>query len=248
MTAPARLAAVSVALAALGAPQSVRGHALLEPQQLQQALVEISRLQQEGREEGARAEVFCELGARVEALLDLLDRDSTAHGAEDVLGRLVVERLAARGLGVRRPATGAGYEYDQAALRECLARDPAGPRAAGAWFALLARSFRERAGADPARLDGGDPGALARAVEEERSFLRRHPGHERAREVRFFLGVDCVRLAHLRRAPRRAEYRRAGREALEEVRRSYPGTMEARAAEVLLEGTGHTGDGSARPR
>jgi outer membrane protein assembly factor BamD (BamD/ComL family) len=96
-------------------------------------------------------------------------------------------------------------------------------------------------GADPARLEHAEVGAVARAAAEEERFLARYPADDKAKEVRFFLAIDYYRLSRSDRSARGARYVRLGREALELVRTRYPGTMEARTAEALLQNLAVTG-------
>lgn len=59
----------------------------------------------------------------------------------------------------------------------------------------------------------------------------------RGQDARFFLAVDYYRLLkNVKDGETARRYERLSREALDTVVRQYPGTMEARAAEALLEG------------
>ena len=224
---------------------SVRAHDVIDPARLEQLLIEIARTQQ-ARAEALDPEAVYDLGEKVEAVVALLDQDVDAHGPDDLLARLVVGRLRTYGVHVRYGDPARRHAYDLAAFREYLSRAPDGPRAAAAWFRLLARSFHDSVGADPSRLEDADVGAVARAAAEEERFLARYPADVRAKEVRFFLAVDYYRLSRSDRPARRARYVRLGREALELLRARYPGTMEARTAEALLENLAATGKLRAR--
>ena len=230
MPAPAR--PILVALAFM--PLLARGHDVVDPERLQQALVEVARAQRQTQAPGADPEALYALGEKVEAVVDLLNQQAAAHGEGDVLSRLVADRLRAYGLRLRFSDGERRYAWDLAAFRDYLQRAPSGPRAAAAWYRLLARAFHERTG-DGTNLATADVAAVARAAEEEERFLRLHPGDEKAGEVRFFLAVDYYRLAVGEGAPRRARYLRLGRDALNAVREQKPGTMEARTAETLLD-------------
>ncbi len=224
---------VRVIAAALALPLAARAHDVVDPERLQQALVEVARAQRQAQAPGADPEALYALGEKVEAALDLLNQQVAAHGEGDLLSRLVADRLRAYGLGLRFSERERRWAWDQEAFRAYLQRAPSGPRAPAAWYRLLARAFHEGTG------DGGlaaaDVAAVARAVGEEERFLQRYPADERAREVQFFLAVDYYRLAVAEGTPRRARYRRLGREALSAVRERQPGTMEARTAETLLD-------------
>jgi TolA-binding protein len=227
----ARLAAAALATA----PLAARAHDVVDPERLQQALVEVARAQRAAHAADADPEALYGLGEKVEAIVDLLNQEVAAHGGNDLLSRLVADRLHAYGLQLRFSERDRRYAYDLAAFREYLERAPAGPSAPAAWYRLLARTFHDGLGDDPSKLAAADAGALAEAAAEEERFLRRYPADEKAREVQFFLAVDYYRLAKAGRSPQRARYRRLGREALTRVRERFPDTMEARAAETLLE-------------
>lgn len=227
----ARLAAAALATAPLWA----RAHDVVDPERLQQSLLEVARAQRAARAADADPEALYGLGVTVEAMVDLLNQEVAAHGGDDLLSRLVVDRLRAYGLQLRFSGRDRRYAYDLAAFREYLERAPAGPSAPAAWYRLLARAFHDRLGGDPSKLAAADTGAVAEAAAEAERFLRRYPANERAREVQFFLAVDYYQLAKAERSPQRARYRRLGREALKRVQERFPGTMEARAAQTLLE-------------
>jgi len=216
-------------------PAPALGHDVVQAGQLEAAVAEIARLQARVREPGD-AEALYALGERIEQVVDLVNQDAAAHGAADPLASLLVGRLRSWSLGVEFSEVERRYVYDLDAFRAYLARAPEGARAAAAWFRLLARSFYRRLGPDPSNPAPADAPATARAAEEEERFIARHPADERAREVRLFLAVDWCRLASAERPPQRSHRHRC-RSALDLVRTRYPGTMEARAAETLLEGT-----------
>lgn len=216
------------------APGPARAHDVVQAAQLEATLAEIARLQAQARA-GGSPEVLYALGERVEQVVDLVNLDAAEHGSADPLGRLVVARLRSWSLGVEFSDVERRYVYDLEAFRAYLARAPGGARAAAAWYRLLARGFYGRQGPDPSSPPPLDAPATARAAQEEKRFLDRHPTHERAREVHLFLAVDWCRLASAERPPDRSHRQRC-RGALQLIRTRYPDTMEARTAEALLEG------------
>jgi len=222
-----------IALAAAAVAASASAHDVVQVAELEASLGEIARLRDPARA-GPGAEALYALGERVERIVELLNQDAAAHGRGDLLGRLAVDRLRSMGIGVAFSEEDGRCDYDLGAFREYLARAPQGERAAAARYRLLARDFHGRMGPDPLAPHAVDVAAAARAAQEEERFLRSHPADERAREVRLFLAVDLCRLARAGRPPRPDPERRC-REALEDVRTRYPGSMEARTAEALLE-------------
>lgn len=210
-----------------------RAHDVVQVAELEKALGEVARLRDSART-GRDAETLYALGERVERIVEILNVDVAAHGESDPLSRLVVERLRSWGIGVALSAEEHRYAYDLKAFRDYLVRAPQGEKAPRARFRLLARDFRGRMGLDPLAPLPIDVAATTRGAEEEESFLRSHPMDEHEREVRLFLAVDLCRLAGADRPAQRGPERRC-LDALEVVRTRYPGSMEARAAEVLLE-------------
>lgn len=207
-------------------------------------MVEIAQYERQSREESpAGAEALFGLGEKVQALVDLLNQDRLSHGKSDLLAQLVVKRLETYQVRVVFSEREQRFAYDLAAFHAYLDRAPRGGHAAEARYRLIARTFYETLGPDPARLVNADTAAVAAATREEERFLHDYPGDARAREVRFFLGVDYYRLSRNVAAPDRArEYRRLARRTLADVHARHPGTVEARAAEALLEGLGRAGE------
>jgi hypothetical protein len=209
----------------------------LDPAQVQQALQDIAAHQAAiGNGAGARElEAIFRLGETVDLLVDMLNRDLIAHGQTNVEAEAILMQLGARAITVTYEARERRYAYDLAAYREYLRRAPTGPRAADARFKLIAAAFRDTLGPDPAKLADGDLATLLRAIAAEEAFVRDHPDHAKAAEVRFFLAVDYYRAFRNAGDPARVrQYRAKARQALERVTRSAD-PFEARAAETLLE-------------
>jgi hypothetical protein len=217
---------------------SAAAHVALDPERTQQILRDIaayhSTTSGAGGEAGEAETVF-RLGEAVETLVAMLNQDLLAHGQPSVLAEAVVRQLDARAISVRYSARERRYTYDLAAYREYVRRAPHGPRAGDARFRLIAQGFHSTLGLDPAALVNADLPALLRAIAAEEEFLRDHPGHEKAAEVRFFLAVDYYRaFRNVGDSIRARQYGVKARHALEHVTQSS-NTFEARAAEALLE-------------
>src|SRR6266851_5750378 len=99
---------------------------------------------------------------------------------------------------------------------------------------LIVKAFHRSTGDDPLRTDGADVTGLRSAIEEEERFLHDYPADIRAKEVQFFLAVDYCRLQRFWTEPVRPYLDRC-RAGLRDLMARRPGTMEARAAEALLE-------------
>ncbi len=216
----------------LGLALAARGHVLLDPDVAEGLIAEIARFSKESRKGPEADEALYRLGVTVEALVGLMNQDAAAHGQSDFLAQLVVKRLEAKQVVVR--VRDGRFEYDLAAFREYLRRAPSGPRAATARFRLIAQAFHRSTGDDPLQTDGTDVRELRSAIEEEERFLRDYPADARAKDVQFFLAVDYCRLQAFMTEPVRLYLDRC-RAGLQDIMARRPGTMEARAAEALLE-------------
>jgi len=214
-------------------------HVALAPDQAQEILATIARHQDAARAYGGdprATEALFGLGEAVTGLVEMLNQDLVAHGEVNLFGQMLVRRLQSYSITVTFSPREKRYAYDLAAFEEYLKRAAGGTRAADAKFSLIAAAFRRTTGPDPAALVNVDAAGLQRAIAAEERFLRDHPGHDKGPEVRFFLAVDCYRAFRSAADPARArDYGARARRELERVRAGSPGSMEARAAEVLLE-------------
>jgi len=233
-----RAAARVVVGLVLAAPFSSSSHVVLDPQLVQQLMVEIAQASNESREGSDReGEALYRLGEKVEQLVELMNLDISSHGSSDLFAQLVVKRLETYQIKVLFSERNNRFDYDLAAFREYLIRAPKGRRAAAARFRLIARTFYQSLGPDPSQLANTDVSQVLSAVAEEERFLKEYAGNEKTKEVRFFLAVDYYRLyKNSERPDQVTRYERLSRRALGEVKARYPGTMEGRAAEALLEG------------
>lgn len=237
-TAKRRLAPGLMALL-LAAPLPAAAHGILTPALADHLLAEVADHYRESREAPtgeARAEALYRLGETARGVAEVMNQDLASHGQSDPLVAALLERLGAYQVRITYSSERERFAYDLAAFRDYLRLAPIGRRAAGARFRLIAGAFYETLGADPSKLVGTDLAGLAAAVAEEEAFLEAYPGEPRAREVRFFLAVDYYRLLKNAREPGRAStYERRARQALRQVVEQDPGTVEARAAQTLLE-------------
>lgn len=221
-------------------PFPVTAHVIIDPEAIQGILAEIDkdyRESKEGMTSEAKAEALYRLGERSQSIADLLNQDLLAHGRSDLLAQFLIKRLETYEIKITFSEQEQRYVYDLAAFREYLNQAPSGKRAAEARFQVIARTFYETLGTDPSKIVKTDVAGLMKAVAEKERFLREYPQYEKIKEVLFFLAVDYYRLLKNVQDPEKVkEYRRLSKEALERLVTGYPGTIEARAAETLLEG------------
>lgn len=229
--------AVLVAVTLVG-DRRAHAHVVLDGETARPILVDIARQlrdTREGESEAARLEALFQTGQRVHELVELMNLDLLAHG-RSLLGELLVRRLAEYGIRVDFVERSARYAPDLAAFEEYLRRSPSGPRAADAKFRVIAEMFRRSIGRRPEEIAHGGMAELRDATARKEAFLRDHPGHDRARDVRFFLAMDYYRLfRNSAEAATRRKYEQLARRALQQIVHEYPETAEARSAEIALE-------------
>ncbi len=230
------LASMSLVVAA---PTLSHGHVILEPEVVQGILLDITRFLKESREgktEEGQLEALYALGEKVQGLVELMNKDIGSHGFSDLFARLIVRRLHEYGIQVSFVETKGQYSYDFGAFHEYLRRSPRGDRSSDIRFQLISHTFYQSIGTDPAKLLNTDVAGVLQAVAEQEKFLTEYPNDKRAKEVRFFLAVNYYRLyRNSRNVAKAKEYRTLARDALTDVMKRYPGTIEGRGAEGLLE-------------
>lgn len=230
------------AVAALIAlPSAALSHTVLDPELAQALLNEIAQYQTAAHSEKAReirAEALFVLAGKAQTLTGLLNQDVDAHGTPNRLTMQVAQQLSDSGIKVTWSEQRRRYAYDMEALRQYSAIAPNGTHAPEARFRIISGGFYATLDMDPSKVAARDlPAVMAAAADEER-FLRDFPDDPRAKEVRFYLGVDCYRLAlNVVDRDQAVGYRRCARQVLETVAARYPGSIEARAASSLLEST-----------
>ncbi|MFQ5803662.1 MAG: tol-pal system YbgF family protein [Candidatus Methylomirabilales bacterium] len=236
------------AVFAAATPGVCRAHLILDPEVVRPILSDIAKYQSEAKEDGAeerQLEALYRLGEEVEFLIELMNQDRKSHGVSDLFAKLIVKRLQAYGIGVTFVESTRQYSYDFGAFQEYLRRSPRGDRSSDIRFQLISHTFYQSIGTDPAKLLNTDVAGVLQAVAEQEKFLRDYPNDKRAKEVRFFLAVNYYRLyRNSRNLAKAKEYRTLARDALTHVMKRYPGTIEARGAEGLLETIQETWKGS----
>jgi hypothetical protein len=212
-------------------------HVVLDGETVQAVLVEITRHLREAKDgatEEAKLEAMYALGERAQSLADLMNLDVTSHG-QSLYADLLVRRLEEYGIRIRRVERNMRYEYDMAAFHDYVKRSPRGKRGAEARFRLMAHAFYSSIGASPADLVDVDVDQLRTAILREEAFLKDYPRSDKVKEVRFFLAMDYYRLSRHSQHPGTArKYEQLATRALNQLIKEYPGTAEARTAEILL--------------
>ena len=213
-------------------------HVIIDGEIAQPILLDIARYLREtkgGMTEEARVEALYLLGEKAQGLVELMNMDLMAHG-KSLYAELLVKRLREYGIWITFVERNRRYVYDLAALQEYLKRLPRGKWAADAGFRLIGESFYRSIGTDAAELLDLDLDGLRKAVLQKEAFLKEYPAYEKVKEVRFFLAIDYYRLYKNSPDPATArKYEKLSVQALQDIVKEYPGTAEARAAEITLE-------------
>jgi len=219
--------------------QCVVAHGLLTPELMQGMIGELQAQQLRIAaltDPEAKAEALFLVGNRIRAITDLLNQDFAVHGQTDPLAMMFVEHLASMGVGLKAAGRDGRFQYDLDAFHKYLKLLPSGTHAAEARFFILDQAFRLRTVDITAPLGAEAQTAARRALPEYERYLRDFSRGSHAREVRFFLGVECYRLAlHSGADSERRRMRDCAEEALNEVARRYSDSIEARAASTILD-------------
>jgi len=224
-------------------------HVVLDGEIARPIVVDIAQNLREAREggsEAARLEALFLVGQRVHQLVELMNLDLLAHG-RSLFGELLIRRLSEYGIRVDFIERNARYVPDLAPFEEYLRRSPSGPRAADAKFRVIAEMFHRSTGRRPEEIADGGVEELRDAVARQEAFLRDHPGHDRVRDVRFFLAMDYYRLFRNSTGTTTKKYEQLARQALQQIMHEHPGTAEARSAEITLEALAGERNSLGRP-
>ncbi len=212
-------------------------HVVLDGEIVQAILTDVAKFLKEtkaGTTEEAKLEALYSLGETTQNLVDLMNLDVMSHG-KSLYAELIVKRLREYGIAIAFVERKRRFLYDLAAFKEYLKRSPGGRRAADAGFRLIAESFYRSIGTDAAQMVDLDVDGLRSSILQKEAFLQKYPQYDKIREVRFLLAMDYYRLHKNSPDPATAKrYEKLSAQALQEIVKEYPGTAEARAAEVTL--------------
>lgn len=190
-----------------------------------------------------RAEAHYALGAMLDEIRDLLNRDIATHGkVQGLPSEYVVAALAAGGTPLVMAPGGARFAANLDHYRESLRLAPTGRSAADASVRLLQGWFYDSFDDDPLSPRAQTWAQLQQQIRVGEQFLLRYPAHAGREEIEFIVAVHYLQGA--RTAPTAAERTRhaqRARDALAAFRQRYPNSMRVAAVEVLLE---QAGDGN----
>lgn len=188
----------------------------------------------------AEGEARFALGMALVEATAVLNRDLAAHnGRLTVNAELVQKSLAQRDMAPAFDEAIGRYRLPRDPLRDAVRFAPDVPYALQARFELLKASFYESFVIDPFELLGIKFDDLERQIAEAAALAAALSSRDDAEEAAFIHAVDLARAARL--APEAAAapaYADKARAALGAFAKSYPDSMRAAAAAVILKGLG----------
>ncbi len=239
---PLRLVLLIVLLAGFGIP-ALRAHDIIDTDQANGLVAAVdaaaARLEKAAAT-AAGGEARFALGMALVEATAVLNRDLAAHnGRLTVNAELVQKSLAQRDMAPAFDEAIGRYRLPRGPLMDAVRLAPDAPYALQARFELLKASFYESFVIDPFELLGIKFDDLERQIAEAAALAATLPSRDDAEEAAFIHAVDLARAARL--APKAAAgqaYADKARAALGAFAKSYPDSMRAAAASVILKGLG----------
>jgi hypothetical protein len=189
---------------------------------------------------GTEGEARFVLGMALAEATAVLNRDLAAHnGRLTVNAELVLRSLAQRDMAPAFDDAIGRYRLPRASLTDAIRLTPDAPYALQARFELVKAGFYESFVIDPFELVGIKFDDLEHQIAEAAELASRLSSRDDAEEAAFIHAVDLARAAHL--APEAAAaqaYAAEARAALGAFARSYPESMRAATAGLILKGLG----------
>jgi hypothetical protein len=191
---------------------------------------------------GPKGEAQFALGMVLVEVTDVLNRDLAAHsGRLTVNAELLAKALAQRNAAPRFDDAIGRYRLPRTPLEDALRLSPAAPYAPRARFALLKAGFYESFVLDPFELVGLSFSELERQIAEAEAVPPALLNVDDAEEAAFIHAVDLARAARLAAdAEAKRGYTGKAQKALSAFAETYPDSMRAAAAGMILKGIGGT--------
>jgi len=191
----------------------------------------------QGNSPEQRAEAFFALGETVADIVESLNRDLVSHHGElGLASTVILHELKAQGIELTLWQEAMRYKSYVKPFEQYVALLPEGPRRAEALFFILQGRFYDSFINNPLQQVEIDWLGLVAQIEEEEDFLARYPDFKHREEAQFILAVDYVRAARQTLdANLREFYVTRARVLLQEFFITYPDSLRATAAQMLLE-------------
>ncbi|MGD0335403.1 MAG: hypothetical protein ABSA90_19450 [Xanthobacteraceae bacterium] len=189
---------------------------------------------------GAEGEARFALGMALAEATAVLNRDLAAHnGRLTVNAELVLKSLAQRDMAPAFDEAIGRYRLPRAPLTDAVRLAPDAPYALQARFELVKAGFYESFVIDPFELMGIKFDDLEHQIAEAAALASTLTRGDDAEEAAFIHAVDLARAARLAPEPAAAQaYADKARTALAAFAKSYPESMRAAAAGLILKGLG----------
>jgi hypothetical protein len=191
--------------------------------------------------QGNEGEMLFSLGTVLVEATDLLNRDMAAHSGQlTVNGQLLLKGFAQRNLAPHFDQALNRYLLPREQLREAIRLAPASPYAPRARFALLRASFYESFAFDPFKPLQADIRPLQQESAEAGALVPLLDDPDEKEEAAFIHAIDLareVKLTAIAEIPSTVEKARA---ALRTFAQTYPDSMRAASASVVLQGLERT--------
>jgi len=188
----------------------------------------------------AEGEARFALGMALAEVTAVLNRDLAAHnGRLTVNTELVLKSLAQRDMAPAFDQTIGRYQLPRSPLTDAVRLAPDAPYALQARFELVKAGFYESFVLDPFELVGIKFDDLEHQIAEAAALASALSSRDDAEEAAFIHAVDLARAARLAPEPAAAQaYTHKARAALAAFARSYPESMRAAAAYLILKRLG----------
>ena len=189
-------------------------------------------------DKGTEGEILFSLGAVLIEATDLLNRDMAAHSGQLTLnGQILLKGFALRNLAPHFDETLSRYLLPRQQLEEAIGLAPAASYAPRARFALLKASFYESFAFDPFKPLRADISALQRESSEAEALVRLLEDPDQREEAAFIHAIDLAREVKLAaNAEISSTVVPKARAALKSFAETYPDSMRAASASVILQG------------
>lgn len=182
-----------------------------------------------------RAEAACDLGAKMEFIVQVLNRDLAQHGKLGMNSQVLAEQLKARGVAVSFQPEMRRYRAYLSPLEICVALAPDSAKRNAALFRLVRGRFYDSFLYDPLKPIGLNWQRLKAGIAAAERFLSSRPKPTEREEAAFILAVDYIRAARMAPDSTVARaYAGRARAALTEFVAAFPDSMRVGAAKVLL--------------
>ena len=224
-------------------PRALSAHEVIDAEQVRAALAAIEAADVRAKNAAGSAtegEAKLALGLVQVETTDILNRDLAAHsGRLSFNGDALQKSLAQRNMSPPFDDTIGRYRLPRAMLEDALRLSPTAPDAPRARFVLLKAGFYESFVFDPFKLVGLSADDLDRQIAEAQALAAAPLSPDDAEEAAFIYAMDLARAARLAREPEATRaYAAKARKALAAFAATYPESMRAASAAVILKGLG----------